>query len=163
MTTVIKSYIAAAVLVLLGLGGYSALQEHDKRIRAEMAIKASEVKVTAIKKNTDAKVNAIKKKAATVKTTTEAIAAMPDVSTLPLNVRPLPDLPTAVAVEAVPLYQELAACRITETKLQGCEATAAEKDTQITALKSKGSFWKRVTRTAEVLAVGAAIGYVAHR
>ena len=177
MTKAVELWIIGIVAALLLIGGYCWLQEHDVRLRAEVTAKESQARVTAleqdkaaIQKTTDRKVMAIQQKAAEVKTPAQAIAAMPDVSALPLNARPLPELPNAVAVDAVPLYQELSACRISEAKLAGCTELrakdadiAAEKDVQIKALKSKGSFWKRVERTAEVLAIGAAIGYAAHR
>lgn len=165
------------VCVVLIVLGYSALQEHDARILADAAVKASQARIStleqdkaAIQKTTDTKVIVIQQKAAEVKTPAAATAAIPEVSNVPLNARPLPDMPNAVAVDAVPLYQELAACRVTDAKLEGCTELRAkdagilgEKDVQIKALKSKGSFWKRAERTAEALAIGAAIGYAAHR
>lgn len=177
MTKQIELWIVGVVAALILLGGYCWLQEHDQRIRAEATIKESQAHIAtleqdkaAIQKTADAKVVIIQKQAAAVKTPAQAIIAIPDVSNVPLNVRPLPDMPTAVAVEAVPLFQELAACRISEAKLDGCTQLRAkdaevvtEKDTQIKALKSRGSFWHRVVQTAEVLAIGAAVGYLAHR
>jgi hypothetical protein len=177
MTKQIELWIVGVVAALVLLGGYAWLQEHDARIKADAIVKASQATITAltadkatIQKATDTKVVVIQQRAAAVKTPTQAILAMPTVTNAPLNARPLPDMPTAVAVEALPLFQELSACRVTDAKLDGCNALRAkdagiiaEKDTQIKALKSKGSFMHRVVQTAEVLAVGAAIGYLAHR
>lgn len=177
MTKTVELWIVGVVAALLLIGGYCWLQEHDARIKAEAIVKESQARIVtlqqdkaAIQKTTDTKVAQIQKRSALVRTPTQAIAAMPTVTDAPLNARPLQDMPTAVAVEAVPLFQELAACRVTEAKLDGCAALRekdaaiiAEKDTQIKALKSHGSFWKRVERTVEVLAIGAAVGYAAHR
>lgn len=178
MTKTIELYIVGIVAALLLIGGYCWLQEHDARIKAEVTAKESQARVVTleqdkvdIKKATAAKVVVIERKAAEVKTPAQAIAAIPDVSNLPLNARPLPDMPTAVAVDAASLYQELAACRISEAKLEGCTELRAkdaevikEKDVQVAALKHPRSFWKRVGQTAEILAIGAAVGYAAaHR
>jgi hypothetical protein len=175
MTKTIELWIVAVVAVLIALGGYAWITEHDARIRADATVKASAEKITAlqqdkaaVQRTTDAAVTVIQHRAAQVKTPAQAIAAMPTVSNAPLNARPLPDMPQAVAVDAVPLFQELAACRVTDAKLEGCTelrakdaGITAEKDTQIKALKSKGSFWQRAKQTAEVLAVGAAVAIVA--
>ena len=177
MTKTVELWIAGAVAAVLFVCGYAFLQEHDKRIRAEIAVQASADRIAvlqqdeaAIQQTTDAKVAGLQKKAAQVKTPAQAIAAMPNVSHLPLNARTLPEFPAQVAVDAVPLFQELAACRVTDAKLDGCTALRAkdaqiitEKDSQITALKAKGSVWKRAWNIAWPVAVSFGVGYAMHR
>lgn len=177
MTKQIELWIVGVVAACLLIGGYCWLQEHDQRIKAEELVKASMIRIAVVEREkvqiqdaTDAKVQTIQKRSALIRTAPQAIAAMPTVTNAPLNARPLPDMPTAVAVEALPLFQELAACRVTEARLSGCTelrtkdtAILTEKDVQIKALKSKGSVWKRIEHTVEILAIGAAVGYAMHR
>lgn len=174
MTTKDRVWAAVVVAALLCAGLW--MHEHDARIRAEEAVKTAQTNIAALQSQvqasaqvTAATVTAIQKKAAKVTTPAQAIAAIPDISDVPLNARPLPDMPTAVAVEAVPLYQELASCRVTEAKLDGCAAAAAltakiivQKDAEIAALKKPNSFWHRAKEIAEAVAIGAAVGYIAH-
>jgi hypothetical protein len=98
-----------------------------------------------------------------VKTPAQAIAAIPDVSSLPLNTRPAAD--GGVTVDAVPLFQELAQCKEDAVALASCKQVDAQKDqiiseqkTEIVALKKKPSFWKRVKSTAKAVGIGIGIG-----
>lgn len=158
------------VLLALALGGYSWINEHDARIKAEQTVKESAARVSSLEdkiKAADASgkaaVKAIEKKAAAVKTPEQAIQAIPDLSSIPLTPRKAPDSPTAVEVEAVPLVQELAACKEGAVNLGTCETKLAlkdqiitEKDEQIKALSGKKSFWKRLG--GGVKAMGCAAG-----
>jgi hypothetical protein len=167
--------IAVAVFVVIAFRSYMA--EHDARIVAEATIKQVQVQVANLQKQkqdvkaaADVQIATLQKEAKKVQTPTQAIAAIPQVSTLPLAPTPLPDAPDKVAVDALPLFQQLSKCRQCDAALAADEAQLkldeqieAQKDTEITALKRKPSFWKRVEKTTEVLAIGAAIGYAAHR
>jgi len=155
----------------------SALREHDVRILAEQTVKQSQDRIADLQKQSedvkkagDAAIAKLRAQRKEVKTPTQAIAALPSVSPEPLAPAPLPDAPDRVAVDALPLFQELNQCKQCEANLSTDEAqlqldkqVEAEKDTQIKALKKKPAFWHRVAKTAEVLAIGAAIGYAAHR
>jgi hypothetical protein len=171
------SLIGGLVLaVLITCAGVSWLREHDARIIAEQTVKASEARVQdlqgqreAVQKQADATLAALRKQAEAVKTPSQAIAAIPDVSTLPLNSRPVPSAPEAVQVDALPLFQELSACKQTAVSLTACqskldltEKIADEKDAEVKALKKPRGFWKRLATTVKDVGIGVAIGYGLH-
>lgn len=161
--------------IVLGLvcvfGAHEWMAEHDARIRSEFTVKQSEEKVKSLqaelvttKQATAQKVITIQRVIEKVKTPSDAIAAIPSLSTLPLNARLVPNLPNAVEVDAIPLAQELATCKIAETKLDGCEKSltittgiVAEKDAIINA--TKPSLWKRIKHDAIVIGISGAIGF----
>lgn len=170
-----KDVLICAGLVVLAVVSVTWVREHDARILAEQTVKESAARVATLEqqsaasvKDTQAKVVIIQQKAAEVKTPAQAIAALPDVSTLPLNARPLPDAPSAVQVDAVPLYQQLSLCKAQSVELDGCKQqlgiagqVSAEKDTQIKALAQRKTFWRRLGKGAKVIgcsAGGAALG-----
>lgn len=177
MLNYLKTHLFYVILIAVGIFAFHAwLQEHDQRVEAQTTVRESaarvkdlEAQVTAVKTAADAKVKQLQTAAQAVKTPSQAIAAIPDVSNLPLNIRPLPD--NSVSVDPVQLYQELAACRVTEVKLDACQKTAElkegvikEKDNTITALKRKPGFWKRLGGQAKsgsiFISVGIAIAKV---
>jgi myosin heavy subunit len=176
-TSAAKHVLGIAVAVFVVIAFRSYMSEHDARIQAEATIKQSQTAIADLQKQKqevqDAKdetIAALEKQKAEVKTVPQAIAALPSVSTVPLNAAPLPDAPSKVAVDAVPLFQELNQCRQCDASLSADDKQlaldkeiSAEKDTEIQALKKKPAFWSRVKKTGEVLAIGAAIGYVSHR
>lgn len=158
MLAYLKTHLFYVIIIAIGLVAFrSWLQEHDARVLAEQTVKQSELKVsdltTQIKLTSDAAASAqaaLQKRVAEVRTPSQAIAAIPDVSTLPLNTRPAPGLPGGVIVDAVPLFQSLAQCKSDAIELTACrtnfstqEKIIAEKDTQIKALTAKPRFWKR--------------------
>lgn len=167
---IIIGTIALAVLV-------AALREHDARILAEQTVQESAARVSSLEDEVKAvsakgaaEVQAVKKSAAAVKTPAQAIASIATVSEAALQPRELPDAPSSVQVEAIPLYQALATCKETGIELQTCTAKSeltekviAEKDIQIQALKKKKSFWKRLGSGAKSIgcaAGGAAVGSI---
>lgn len=166
-----------AVAVGLLIAGRSYLAEHDARLIAEQTIKTAQVQIDSLQKQSavitqagQQKVMVLQKQAEAVKTPAQAIAALPAVSTVDLHPAALPDAPSAVQVDALPLYQELNTCKQDAVNLGVCGANldiekqvTAQKDVEITALKKKPGFWHRVRQTAEMVAIGAALGYAAHR
>lgn len=149
---------AAVVTVALWVGFTSWRAEHDARLVAETKIVAAEANikhleedVVAITAERDSKLLVLQQQKKTVTTPAAAIAAIPDLSTVPLTVHPVPDDLTRVSVDAMQLFTELNSCKQTEVKLEACEATSSktaeiitQKDAEIVALKKKPRFWKRV-------------------
>lgn len=172
-----KHVLGIVVAAGVVLAGHSWLAEHDARMIAEQTVKAVQTNIDSLQKQSQivqqagqVQIAALAKQAAAVKTPAQAIQAIPTIADAPLNVRPAPGLPDAVTVDALPLFQELNACKQTAVGLGVCTTRMdlqtkidADKDQQITALKQKPAFWKRTKTTAEVLAIGAALGYAAHR
>ena len=135
-------YLVIGAVILIALRSW--LQEHDARLVAESRVKESESRVSQIVAEKQAAIAVLQTKAKAVQTAPQAIAAIPEISSLDLHPRPLPELPTAVAVEAVPLYQALNACAQDRVERLACEKIVVEKDVQIKALKAKPKFWKRL-------------------
>lgn len=163
------------VVVMAIVMGIAGLHEHDARVAAEAAIKVSNDHIKELQNDKTAIVQAgqkqivvLQRQAAAVKTPAQAIAALPDVSALPLNARPVPNMPTEVTVDAVPLFQELNTCKQTTVGLSVCQATFADEQKietelrgQIKVLSKKPSFWKRVKKTAMCGAIEAAPFFLA--
>lgn len=170
------THIFYIVLIAVGLLFWrSWLQEHDARLLAEEEIKKSEQQVEGLQKQIVTNDAAAAKQISSLhalrqqtKTPQQAIAAIPSVSSLPLNTREGPSLGTAI-VDVVPLFQELTQCKEDAIDLQACRSNyqlqtdvVAQKDLQIAALKKKPRFWKRVLSTLKTAAIGAAAGEVLH-
>lgn len=164
------------VLVWVAILAFIAVlwvQDHDARLRADIAVKASETDIKGLRgqaadvqKTADKRVQAIQREASAVRTPSQAIEALPSVLTADIKPEVLPDAPGKVSVEAVPLYQELATCKITAVRLDACtkeldieKAIGTQKDVEIKALKAKPSFWHHVKTTAITLGIGAVAGY----
>lgn len=161
-----------ALLLVLLVAGRSWLLEHDARLLSDQQAKISDSRVQALYQQIEANkaaahaaIDTLQKQAAAVKTASQAIIAIPDVSTLSLNSRPLPDNPNQVAVDAIPLYQTLNQCKQDAVELNACKANAkltteqlTEKDTEIKALKKPKKFWSRVGSTLKTGGVGVILG-----
>lgn len=138
--------------------------EHDARLISEVKVRAAEDLVKSLQQqmqDRDAaaaqQISALRKQAATVKTPAQAILAIPQISDVPLNARVLADNLAQVGVDAVPLVQELSACREQSVTLGACQANlkdsqsvTAQKDLEIVALKKKPGFWAGVKSHGKV-------------
>jgi hypothetical protein len=192
----LKTYAATHVgyLVIIGVvlfAGRMYMQEHDARVKADATVKTAHTAIDGLQKQQSVtaqtakvEVTVLQKQAEAVRTTPEAVAALPSVETQPLNAEIVPDAPSRVAVDAVPLFQELSVCKQCSVKLDAAgkeldlqKQITAQKDVQIAALKKKPGFMTRVvkglkvvgcagagaaagsiTKTAEGAAIGAAAG-----
>ena len=180
MKDYLKQYLSTHVfyMVLIAIAVLCArawLQEHDARILAEQEIHKSEQQVAGLEKQIASNDSAAAKQVAGIQvlqrkthTAEQAIAAIPDVSELPLNTRVGPSSGTVI-VDAVPLFQELAHCKQDAIELAACQADykteveiVAQKDAQIAALKKKPRFWKRVGSALKTAAIGAAATEALH-
>jgi hypothetical protein len=167
-------YLAAGVgILVLVLAGQSWIQEHDSRLLAEQTVKQADAHVLDLEiqaKNLEAaskqKLAALRRQASQVQTPVQAIAAIPTVTDAPLNSRALPDAPSSVQVEAVPLFKELSKCRSQSVELDTCAQKAEisaqvikERESEIDVLKHPKGFWKRFGTTLKDVGIGVAIGY----
>lgn len=172
-----KHAFAVAIAVCVVFAGRVWLQEHDARLTADQTVKAAQVQIDGLQKQKDtveatasAAIAALKKQAAAVRTPAQAIPEIPKVAARDLQPEALPNAPDKVAVQAVPLYQELNECKQDTADLAACSAKldiqekiTAEKDTQITALKQKPGFFHRLGRAVKTTAcagIGGGLGSV---
>jgi len=168
-----KTHIFYIVLIVAGVIFFrSWLQEHDARLTADNAVKQQEIVVADLKQqivvaNQQAaqKVQVITKVVHDVKTPSEAVAVIPQLTDVPLNARVSVDKPNQLSLDAIPLITILGQARVDKTNLAACQQVGALKDQQLTAkdveiaaLKKKPSFWKRVTGTAKAVGIGVGIG-----
>lgn len=173
MIPYLKTHIVYVVVIAIGLIAFhSWLSEHDARLAADQTVKVSEARVADLQQQIAAvnaaaqkQVQVIVKQIEAVKTPAQAIAAIPTLTSAPLNSRPAVDSPTAVTVEAIPLAQELASCKVDRINLTACTANlqtetaiVAQKDVEIVALKKKPGFWKRLLATVKTLGIGIGVG-----
>jgi hypothetical protein len=173
LQTYAKTHIFYIVLIAVGLIGFrSWLQEHDARLKADDTVKQQEIVVADLKQRIASaqqqatqKVQVITKVVHDVTTTAQAVAAIPQLTNAPLNVREAVDNPAQVSVDAIPLVSVIGQASIDKTNLETCQQVSGLKDQQLTAkdveiaaLKKKPSFWKRVTGTAKTVGIGIGIG-----
>lgn len=153
--------------------GYTWLHEHDARLLADQQVKISETKIEQLQTDTakiltdrDATIAQLQKQRAAVKTVEQAITAMPDVSALPVTTRTI-DGQVVATVEPIALFNALNQCKQDAVARSACESIVEKKDeiigeqkTEITALKKKPGFWKRVGRTLKTSVPSVAIGII---
>jgi hypothetical protein len=173
-----KTHVFYVLLIIVGLIAFRCwLSEHDARVAADNAAKVAEANVAALRSQIAASdaaaaqtIAALKDAARRVKTPEQAIAAIPDVSSLPLHATAAPT-PGFVQVDALNLYTELNECKQDKTALDACvtarsadEAIIVQKDNEIVALKKKPSFFKRLGSVFKQVGVGIGIGFaLGHR
>lgn len=150
----------AAVSVALVLG-HSWIAEHDARLRADEQIKASETLIKSLEdhqKATDAaasqKVQTVVKIVHDAVTPTQVIAALPQIDpqiATGLSAHVATDNSNAVEVNAPALIQVVGDLKTSQVQLGACQSDLADeknivvqKDSEITALKRKPSFWARI-------------------
>jgi hypothetical protein len=168
-----KTHLFYLALIASGLIFFHCwTQEHDQRLLAEQTVKAAQTQVQTLQAQiaseqaqAAATIASIQAKVISVKTPQQAVAAIPDLSSLPLNARPAVDNPTQVSVDAVPLAQTLGQCSEDKVALLSCQQEQGQKDQiiseqkiEIVALKKKPSFLRRVLGTAKAVGIGIGIG-----
>jgi hypothetical protein len=171
---VLSHLIWVVALLVAIFGVHSYLQEHDARIVAESQAKAIEAANATLQSqiaSSDAlaarTIAALKAQRAQVTTPAQAIAAIPDVSTLPLNSRVAVDNPVQVSVDATALYNELNQAKQDAVSLNACvTARTADEEIikndkqEIVGLKKKPAFWHRVGSTLKIVGIGIGIGVI---
>jgi hypothetical protein len=179
MKDYLKQYLSTHVFYIVVIAiaivcGRAWLQEHDARVSAELQIKQSEQQVQGLQKQiqvndaaAEQQVTSLRVLTAKTKTPQQAIAAIPALAEA-LNARAGPSSATVI-VDAVPLFQELAQCKQDAVNLNACQADykaevkiTAQKDDQITTLKKKPRFWKRVGSALKTALIGGAATEILH-
>lgn len=171
----LKTHIFYLSLIAVGLiAGHEWLKEHDARLSAESIVRQSEARekdiesrLLTLQNQTKIRTEVIRKQVASITTPKQAIAAIPSLSDVPLNLRPSPDMPDAVEVSAIPLAQELGQCREDSINLQSCQQELgmesdlrAECRVQLAAITKKPKFWHRVWGQVKTGSVFLSIGIV---
>ena len=163
-------WIVGVAIALVGIHAW--IGEHDARIASDAQIKISEATVASLQAQIVAtnaaaaqKVQVITKIVHDVATPPEAIAAVPQLTDVPLNARLIPNNPVQISVDYLPLIDLLGQAKVDKTNLDACTvdlqnetAIVTAKQTEIVALKKKPSFWKRVGGVAKAVGVGIGIG-----
>ena len=178
-TTAAKHVLFIALVAGAVIVGRSWLAEHDARQAADATVKAAQTQIDTLAKQQAAvgqaakvEVTVLQKEAEAVKTPVEAVKALQappaDMTSVvnPLDVQALPDAPDRVSVNALPLDQQLSACRVDNVNLGACTTQLSlqkqidtQKETEITALKAKPSFWHRLGKVSKVIGCAAAGGF----
>ncbi len=182
--------LAVALAILSIIATVEYLREHDARIKrdAEVQIYARQAtdlqaKNVAVTAQAKSDVVALEAKRKSVKTTSQVVAALPGVLSLPVPVHEvtkeeaaLPDSPVSngdvliPAASVKPLYDAQVTCKEDAVNLVACEKKFAN-DEEIIAAKDKiiaadtvavsgGTKWKRVKSAGKWLLLGAAAGAV---
>lgn len=178
LTTFGKTHLTYIVIILIGLIAFrSWLAEHDARAASEMVVKAEQTQIAdlqqqiqAINADTAQKVQVVTKvihDLGPTPTPAQVIAAVPQLTEVPLNTRAAPDNPVQVSVDALPFVNLLAQAKEDAINLKACTDTSAiksqqlaAKDIEIAVLRKKPNFWHRVIGTAKAVGVGIGIGAI---
>jgi hypothetical protein len=161
--------VALAVALLLG---HSYLMDHDRRLLADQTIKVSEAQVKDLQAQIAAtnaaaaqKVQVITKIVHDVQTPTQVVAAVPQLTDVPLHTRVAPDNPVQVSVDALPFINLLGQAKTDAINLAACQenlkaetSIVAAKQTEIVALKRKPSVFKRFIGSLKAVGIGVGIG-----
>jgi cation diffusion facilitator CzcD-associated flavoprotein CzcO len=169
-------WVVGGIIGLLGFHFWQA--EHDARLTAETESRVSrqavvELKAGVVTRDAQAKqqVEVIVRQQAAVKTPAQAVAAFPDVSQLPMAIRPAPTGPDYVlpAPDLVPLYTALADGKRCAIDLLACQGDYFDQlkinnqlQTQADDWKKavKGTFWTRARDCAIRAGVGGTAGAI---
>lgn len=161
------------IIIAVGLLSFRVwLSEHDARVAAENVVKQSEATVAtlqaqikAIPAQTAAKVQVVTRVVHDAVTPSQVVAAIPQLTDVPLATREIPGNPVDVEVAAQPLMQLVGELKTSQINLGACEQVSGLKDQQLTAkdaeivaLKKKPKFLTRMKHVAEALGIGIAIG-----
>ena len=174
-TSFVKTHLFYILLIAGGVFSFHTwLQEHDARVAAENSIKVSQAKIETLQNQITATNAAVTQKTAVVtqivkaaKTPTQVVAAVPQLTNLPLAVRIAPSLaPNEVAVDATALIQLAGEAKAAEIKIDGlqqnytaCQAIVTEEKNEIAALKKKPKFFARLKTVAKDFGIGVGVGF----
>lgn len=171
--TFIKAHIFYLTLIVVGLVGFRCwLTVHDQNRdqAAQLAVEQVKVKtltdqIAAINTAAALKTAAVSQTVKAVKTPAQAIAAIPDLSGIPLNARISPLDTTQVSVDAVALVQELGQCKTSAIQLDACTdreqtdlSIIAAKDKQLAIVAKPQKFWHRLLVATKDISIGIGIG-----
>lgn len=160
MKTHIGYWVAGVMIAILATFAVrSWLAEHDARLAADLTtaeakaqVKQLNIDMATIIADKDQLIAGLKKQRAEVKTPQQAIAAIPTLVDVPINLRPDPTDASRITADALPLFQQLNQCKQDAVELNSCKLVSDKKDEiikideqTIAALKKKPSFWKRMT------------------
>lgn len=157
----IKTHAAyIALIAILLIFGHTWLKEHDARVSAENQIKQIQAAMKVNDAQAAAQVQTVVKIVHDVKTVPQVVAAIPQVTNVPLNARVSPDNPLQVSVDAIPLINELAQAKEDSISLKACQSDLASEKQIVVALKKKPKFWKRIERGFEEVGIAVAAGFI---
>ena len=166
------SHIPWIVLfVCAALGVHYWLAEHDASLQARATVKLAQSQIVTLQQGivqrdaqTQQQVAPIIKIIHDVQTPAQAVAALPQIISLPSPA--IPQANNSVLIppdDAIPLFQAVADDKVCRALLTTATADLAdekgivgEKDKQIVALKAKPKFWARVGHDAKVVGITAA-------
>lgn len=212
MTFDVKHWLLTHALWIVALGvgfvGFNSWRsEHDARLAAQITISKDEQQVKSLQdqigqnnsaiaslqqqmtqrdQNAAKQINQLTTLVSKVQTVPQAVAALPQVSQLPVAPTVQSDnsvvLPSA---DVLPLFQQLSDGKECAVKLNTCQADLTDekaidakdqstitdqtkqlalKNDEIQALKKKPSFWHRVGTTMKEVGIGVGIGFgLAHK
>ena len=172
--TYAKTHLFYIILIVVGLIAFRSWeQEHDARLLAEQQVKQSDAQVKTLQQQITTttaqatmKILQVKRDIQGAKTPAQQVAAVPQLTDVPLNVRPIVGLPDGVvAVDLAPLVQELGQCKIDSINLGACQENynncqniVTTREAEIKVLKKKPGFFHRMVGVAKAVGVGVGIG-----
>lgn len=174
MESYIKTHLFYILLIVAGIfGARYWLHEHDARVQAEAEVKQEQLQVKdlqqqilAVNLAAQKQVQVIVKTVQAAKTPEQVVAAIPQLTDIPLNARVVPNNQVDVTVDSQGLVKELGQCKMDRTNLDACQENTialnkivAAKDLQLAALQKKPTFFHRLWAYTKVGLAFAGIGF----
>ena len=150
-------YIAIIAIALLAF--HSWISEHDARLLADAKVQNLEQQIATTNALAQKQIQVVTKIVHDTKTVPQAIVAIPQLTSVPLNPQPAPNT-DQVSVDAIPLVQVLGQGKSDGIALAACQSNEKADQQIIAELKKPKSFWKRLGGTLKVVGVGIGIGAV---
>lgn len=166
------------ILILLAAiaGMITYIREEVAKAKMEAQISVQQTEIESLAKsiqNRDSEaskaIQGVRQRATKVKTPSQAAAAIPQISGLPVSFKPLPDLGFEVAgPDVTALYQKLALCSEHDLMLAQCQGDYSDLQKQADLLTQQrdaavntvrgGTFWHRFISNSKWVLWGGAIG-----
>lgn len=175
LETYAKTHLFYIILIVGGVVSFRVwLSEHDSRIAAENNVRQAEVNIVTLQKQIDSipaqtatKVQVVTRVVHDAVTPSQVVAAVPQLTEIPLATRAIPGNQVDVEVAAQPLMQLIGELKTSQIELGGCQQVNALKDQQIVQLQvevkaAKPKFLQRVKQNVVAFAVGVAVGAFLH-
>jgi hypothetical protein len=174
-----KAAIALVVLIIVGaavwFGFTTWLAQHDRSLRMEMTLQQKDAEIQQLQNGIAARdkqaaeqIAERRQRAAQVQTPEQAVAALPDVTTLPLSVHQVGANYEIAGPSMVALYRQLETCREDQIMLGTCQTNYADlqkiADDRKVQLDSAvatargGKWYQRLWRRSKDIGIGVVIG-----
>lgn len=159
LETYAKTHLFYIILIMLGAVSFHVwLSEHDARVAADNKVIQLQQQATNIQQQTTQKVQVVTRVVRDAVTPSQVVAAIPTLTTIPVDAREIPGNKIDLVVAAKPLMQVVGDLKTAQIELDACQQVNTLKDAEVAALKKKPRMIKRFAGVMKAVGVGVGIG-----